>query len=94
MSDNSTDKNLVRSDRFIFVNNVFTTELSSLGPDFKFDVDAHGIPSFKMRSMTTNGIAHFFFIVDSRNTDNEVMSWTFRCSEPGLKHLTAVIIND
>ncbi len=86
--------NTVNSKSFSFRNNTFTAEISDFGPDFQFKVDELGVPSFYIQSEKTGELRTFRFIVDSRNSDNEVTEMVFRCTDPAFKHLTARVFND
>ena len=84
----------VNSSVLSFKDNLFTGEFSDFGPDFKFRVDLLGTASFFIQSEKTGDVREFRFVVDERNSENEVLFTVFRCVTPSCRHLTAKIFND
>jgi hypothetical protein len=86
----------VCSSLFSFKNNMFSTEISDLGPSFNFGrvYDDAADLGFTIISKVTGNAAVFALNKELSDGEGDVQGWEFVCVTSGLKQLKAVIFND
>lgn len=93
MNDNFVETALLSSEQFEFAGNRYTAHKTDLG-DFDVIPGEKGGAFFAMQTPHREEPIRFFFVSVVRDGRDSPTGWLFRCSDPHLRHLSAIISND